>query len=404
MKKDFPKVTALLSCMALTVLLSAGCGGDPGQSAFRRGMEAFREKNYSAAAELLSQAAQRITGSAGLYYYLGCARLQLGDAEAAREALSCAIDVDDQFGEAMAAQGNVAFLQNKLPKARGFFESALSVRLATDEAKAMALNGLALVCREEKLPVRARLCLIRALKIAPKYESTYYNLGCLYQDSFKLYQEALDQFMLFKALAEKDSPYQEKAGRHVQRLREVLKLEAAEKKAKQDQLVKQAGDGAGRDTKVAKEYLEQAMEFQSQKRYPRASRAYRSALAADPLLFNAAWGLGITLSYQNMRADALKAFVTAAELRPGYVDAYLRAAEQAFQMRRYPVAEQLLNPAIARDPFNPAATELLVRIRIAQKRIDEAREFCKFYLTLLKPDDPRFSDYEKWLKSTEKKK
>lgn len=406
MKKNLFQMIAFLPCMTLTVLLSAGCGGKSDRSAFRRGMEAFREKNYTSAVELLSEAAQQITGSAELYYYLGSARLQLGELDAAKKAFSFALESNVHHGESMAALGEILYNQKQYAAARNLFKAALAPenKLTTNEGRAMALNGLSLVCREDKQSDMSRFYLIQALKVAPKYAPTYYNLGCVYQDLFNLYQEALDQFMLFKALVKKDDIYFEKAGRHIMRLQEMLKQERAQKKAKFDELLKQAGNGKGQDKKAAMEYLEQAMEFQSEKRYPRASRAYQSALNADPMLFNAAWGLGISLSHQNMRADALKAFVRASELRPEYVEAYLRAAEQAFQMRRYPQAETLLNPAIARDPFNPVATELLVRIRIAQKRIEEAREYCQFYLTLLKPDDPRFSDYEKWLKSTETKK
>ena len=61
---------SLLSCLGLLggwMLIVSGCHGTSEQAAFRKGIAAYQEKNYAEAVRLLTDAAQRITGSAVLY-------------------------------------------------------------------------------------------------------------------------------------------------------------------------------------------------------------------------------------------------------------------------------------------------------------------------------------------------
>lgn len=389
------------TALAALLLLFAGCGADTGRAAFEKGVAAYRGGNYPEAERLLTRAAQRITGSADLYYYLGAARLKLGSPDAAYDAFNIALDSDASHGEALAGMGEAAFFKNELPKARGLFEQALRSRLATGAARAMALNGLSMVRREEKKPALARLCLLRALRADRSYAPTYYNLALLYSEAYGLREEALDQLGLFLRLEEGDSPYREKAQNHFRRIAEALRRQNAAA----------AGPAPRRDAAAARERLQEAAALFAAKRYPRAAKAYRDALAADPLCFEAAMGRGAASARQGLRADALDAYRLAAKLKPGALAAHIGAAEQAFQMHRCEEAERLLAPAIARSPFHEPAADLMARIRFAQKSAAEARrdtekareyaaelrEYGAFYLSLLREGDPRKDDYRKWL-------
>lgn len=394
--------TAPAALAAAALLLFAGCGADTGRAAFEKGVAAYRGGNYPEAERLLTRAAQRITGSADLYYYLGAARLKLGSPDAAYDAFNIALDSDASHGEALAGMGEAAFFKNELPKARGLFEQALRSRLATGAARAMALNGLSMVRREEKKPALARLCLLRALRADRSYAPTYYNLALLYSEAYGLREEALDQLGLFLRLEEGDSPYREKAQNHFRRIAEALRRQNA---------AAAAGPAPRRDAAAARERLQEAAALFAAKRYPRAAKAYRDALAADPLCFEAAMGRGAAAARQGLRADALDAYRLAAKLKPGALAAHIGAAEQAFQMHRCEEAERLLAPAIARSPFHEPAADLMARIRFAQKSAAEARrdtekareyaaelrEYGAFYLSLLREGDPRKDDYRKWL-------
>lgn len=393
---------SLLSCLGLLggwMLIVSGCHGTSEQAAFRKGIAAYQEKNYAEAVRLLTDAAQRITGSAVLYYYLGSAHLMQGELDAAYEAFNIALDSDASHGESMAGMGEVAFLRNELPKAKGLFEQALKSNMTTDSARAMALNGLAMIYREgmvdergqqKKDPARARLCLLKAQRACPTYAPTYYNLGLLYSEVYELHEEAVDQFGLYLQTADKSDAYREKASNHSKRIMMVIRKRNEEKKA---------APVPTRDTETAQKHLEDAIAKQGAKRYPMAARAYEAALKADPLMFNAAWGLGVTANKQKNYADSLKAFKRAAELRPEFVDAYIQAAEQAFQLRRYDEAEKLLARPIAQQPANLDCADKMVRIRFAQKRYEEVQEYGAYYLSLLNPSDSRYESYASWLKT-----
>ncbi|GEM_PF-709656 len=381
------------------ISLLAGCRGASEQAAFRKGIAAYQDKRYSEAIRLLTDAAQRITGSAELYYYLGSARLMQGELDAAYEAFNIALDSDASHGESMAGMGEVAFLRGEFPKARGLFEQALKSKLTTDSARAMALNGLALIYREgmvdergrqKKDPARARLYLLKAQRACPTYAPTYYNLAFLYSEVYELYEEAVDEFGLYLQTADKSDPYREKATNHSKRITMQIRKQNEEKNA---------APPPTRDTETAQKHLEDAIAKQGAKRYSLATRSYEAALKADPLMFNAAWGWGVTANKQKNYAEALRAFKRAIELKPGFVDAHIQAAEQAFQLRRYEEAEQLLARAIAREPFNLDCADKMVRIRFAQKRMEEVQEYGSYYLSLLKPGDARYESYSSWLQT-----
>lgn len=154
-----------------------------------------------------------------------------------------------------------------------------------------------------------------------------------------------------------------------------------------------------RDPAAASKLLQDGIAAQSAKQFSKAIKAYREALAADPLTFNAAFGLGMLYKRQGLKSEALEAFKRAASISPGHQDSYHQAAELAMQLRRYDDAEKILDRAIARSPYNPVSADLMARIRYAEMRFAEARVYGEFYLSLLRENDKNRPIYEKWVKS-----
>jgi tetratricopeptide (TPR) repeat protein len=367
-------------------MLAGGCGSDSGQSALRRGMAAFDEKNYPEAIASLTRASQRITDSADLYYHLGCAYLQKGELDPAAAAFHAAFELDPQHGETLAGLGQLAYYTKELPKAQTFFRQALAARISSDEARASILNGLALAEEALKRNDLARLHLLRAQQANRRYAPSFYNLASLYLNAYNLREEALDQFELYVRIADKSDPYREKAQNHIKRLR------ANVERAKAEEL-----DALRRDPGVAAHLLHEGIQAQSEKRFAKAVKSYRDALVADPLTFNASFGLGVLYRHQNQPAEALEAFKQAAAINPGHQDSYAQAAGLALQLRRYDEAERILDRAIARSPYNPVSADLMARIRYAQTRLPEARAYGEFYLSLLRADDKNRDAYAKWV-------
>ena len=379
--------THMLLFLILCGLLAGGCGSKSGLSDLQQGMAAFNGNNFAAAIPCFNRAAKRIPDSADLYYTLGLSYLYLGELDPAMSAFNAALELKPGHGEAMTCLGQIAYLQNDLPKATAYYEQALTVA-ANDASKARILTSLALSESGREHHDLARLHLLRAQKCDHQYAPALYNLGSLYRDKFNLREEALDNFEMYLRVAGKGDKHYEKAQNNVKRLR--LNLERTQ--AEEMETVK-------RDPAAAAKLLQEGVRLQVAKQYAKSIKAYRDALAEDPLAFNAALGMATVYKAQGQRAEAMESFKRAADISPNHQDSYFEAAELALQLKRYAEAAKILDRAIARSPFNSANVELMARIRYGEARLPEARAYGEFYLSLMKPGDPNRVAYEKWVKS-----
>lgn len=379
--------TYTLLSLAALALFSSGCGSQSGQSALKQGMAAFREKNYVGAITHLTRASKRITNSPELYYNLGLAHLYRGDMEPAQSAFNEALALAPKHVEAIACLGQIAYFQHNYAQAQALFERAFAAAQG-DELRARILTALALTESGRDRHDLARLHLLRALKLCGHYAPAYYNLASLYRDKFGLREEALDNFELYVRLADKEDPHYGSAVNNIKRLRSNLERIRGEEL-----------DGVKRDPSAAAKLLQEGMHLQLAKQYAKATKAYRDALAADPLTFSAAYGLALSHKALGQRAEAVEAFRRAAEISPSHQESYYQAAEQALLLKHTAEAAKLLDRAIARSPFNPANAELMARIRYAEARLPEARLYGEFYLSLLPPGDKNRGPYEKWVRS-----
>ncbi len=376
----------LLSLTALGLLVG-GCGSNSGQSALKQGVAAFKEKNYAVAITQFTRATRRITDSADLYYNLGLAHLCQGEIEPATAAFNAALELAPKHGEALACLGQIAYLQNDLHKATALFEQALAVA-TSDENKARSHNALGLAESGRERYDLARLHLLQAIKLNRQYAPALYNLASLYLDKFNLREEALDNFEMYLHIADKGERHYEKAMKQAKRLRDNLARTQAEER-----------DSVRRDPAAAATLLQEGAKLQNNKQYPKAIKAFRDALAEDPLTFSAAFDLAMIYKAQGQRAEALEAFKRATEINPNHQGSYSMAAELALQLKRYAEAAKILDRAIARSPYNPATAELMTRIRYTENRLPEARAYGEFYLSLLRTGDKNSAAYEKWVKS-----
>ncbi|MEI7898710.1 MAG: tetratricopeptide repeat protein [bacterium] len=379
--------THILLFLTLSGLLAGGCGSNSGLSDLQQGMAAFNGKNYAAAIPCFNRAAKRITDSADLYYTLGLSHLYQGELDPAQAAFNAALELTPGHSEALTCLGQIAYLQHDLSKAAACYGQALAVT-SNNAGNARILTSLALSESDREHHDLARLYLLRAQKLDRLYAPALYNLASLYRDKFNLREEALDNFELYLRIVDKSDKHYEKAVNNVKRLR--LNLE----RTQTEEL-----DGMRRDPAAAAKLMQEGVRLQLAKQVPKAIKAYRDALAKDPLTFNAALGLATVYKSQGQRAEAMEAFKQALAINPSHQDSYFEAAELALQLKRYAEAAKILDRAIARSPFNPANAELMARIRYAETRLPEARAYGEFYLSLLRPGDKNRAAYEKWVKS-----
>jgi tetratricopeptide (TPR) repeat protein len=369
------------------LLLASGCGYQSGQSAVQAGVAAFRENNFLEAITYFTRATKRITASPELYYNLGLAHLYQGNMEPAQAAFAAVLVLAPNHPDSLACLGQIAYLQNNLPQAQDYLEKALAA-VVTEDSKARVLTALALTEASRERHDIARLHLLRALKCERSYAPAFYNLASLYRDKFNLREEALDNFEIYVRLVDKKNEHYDKAQNNIKRLRMNLERTQAEEAAE-----------VRRDPAAAAKLLQEGVRLQIAKQYPKAAKAYRDALAEDPLTFSAAFGLATVYKAQGQKAEAVEAFRHATDISPSHQDSYFQAAELALQLKHSAEAAKILDRAIARSPFNPANAELMARIRYAESRLPEARAYGEFYLSLLPPGDRNRGPYEKWVKS-----
>ena len=369
------------------VALVCGCGSRSGLGAAKKGMAAFREGRYEKAIAHFTAATERISNSPELYYHLGLAHLERGNLEPAQEAFRVALDLDPGEGEAniLGALGQVAFRQQDYTNALVSLERALAA--ARDDGTAVRVltaMGAVEACRQN--PALASLHYLRALRLDRMYAPAYYNLAVLYQDQCGLYEEARDCLGMFMSVADKKEKKREMAEKRVNRLKTKLERDAASANPR-------------RDSTRAASLMQEGVSAYIAKQYPKAIKAYKDALAADPLTFSAALGLGTAYRQQGMRADALEAFRRAAEINPADQDSYYQAADLALQLRQPDEAVRLLTQAIARSPYNPASVRLMALACHAQGRVPEAAAYGAFYLALAPEAEPDRASFERWVQS-----
>lgn len=377
--------------LCVIALVICGCGSHSGPSAAKRGNEAFKEGRFDKAVEELTYATSRIANSPELYYNLGVSHMELGNCLQAQDAFLAALNLNPDYSDALACLGQLYFQQDNLPKAAESLEKALSLSTTAD-AKARILNAMGMVETRRKHEGLARLHFLRALKENRKSEFAYYNLATLYRDDYRFHEEALDNFEIFVRIADQKSNYYLKAKDNIKRLRNNIERTRAI-----------APDEVKRDAPKASKLLQEGVTAYSAKQYPKAIKAYKEALEADPLTFSAAYGLGMVYQQQGSKNEARNAFKRASLINPDNQDCYYRAASLSIQLNQLAEATKILDKAIARSPFNPTSAKLMTTIKYMEGRYPEARLYGEFYLSVVPVTEAGRKEYEKWVRMLPKK-
>ena len=371
------------------VVLACGCGSRSGLSDAKKGMQAFKAGRYEAAIALFSAAAERIPNSPELYYHLGLAHLEHGNIDLAQEALQVALNLNPVENEAniLGALAQTAYHQKDFAGALAALRRALEVSL--DDATAVRLlTTMGAVYAAGNEYNLAHLCYLRALKLDRSYVPAYYNCSVLYQDQYSLREEALDSLGMFSHLTDKKHKKRDNVENRVKRLRKNI-----------DRFARPVHG----DAEIAAGFLHEGVNAYIAKQYPKAIKAYKDALAADPLTFSAALGLGEVYTKQGLRAEALEAFNSAIEINPTHQECYLKAAELALQLKQPAEASRLLTKAIARSPYNAESSRLMAQAAHAEANIPEAIAYGEFYLSLIPEKASGREPFEKWVQQLKKK-
>jgi tetratricopeptide (TPR) repeat protein len=130
----------------------------------------------------------------------------------------------------------------------------------------------------------------------------------------------------------------------------------------------------------------------------KAEKAYREALAADPLCQDAAFDLALLYKAKNNLPEAMKLLLRASGMEPLRQATLLEAAQVAITLKDYPTASRMLDRVIAHAPSFAPAYASMALVRQCQGQKSAARVYAEQFVSLAPPGPDR-DRYEAWTKT-----
>lgn len=358
------RIRPILLLAAMLVML-CGCGKSDGEREFALAKQALSVKNLDRAAELFMRAAELNSRNIDALVMLARVRLDLGEVEAAEDAISraSALAPDDLDIAEISAQ--IDWHSKRYSQARDKYEK-LAGNLSADakvRAQAMAALGLIDIAlsdaqpQDEWLRDRARTEFLMALALDKKCAPAYYHLGILYRsEPFPYKEAALTQFEFFKSVGPQADP----------RYDRVLRVVIPELKEEINRARAERPGATNRDSTAAAESIRKAQLAEKKGQTQSARRLYEAAFKSDPLSYEAALGLAKTIKKAEGNSEAGKkrafdAYNAACHLRSSAVTTFLDAAQLAMDLKKYQSAVELYSRAMAANSRNTTAIDGMIR-------------------------------------------
>ena len=275
-RKTMKRMNVAGMLLAVVLVLSGGCSQWLSKRALERGTAAMKQGDYATAVKQFEKASRHIVDSPDLYYNLGRSYQQLNNLDAALKNYRTALNLKPSDTDSMMCIGEILLKCQKWDEATAIYEKA-SQGMPPD---ALLLTALAKAATGAGRTDAARIHLICALRADPNCAAAHYDLGCLYRDVYMLPTEAIEQFEFFLRLVDPRDPHVGSAQEKILRLKQVAGRQAL-----------QLPPGAKRDPATAAKLVAEGEHQRAAKQLPKAEKAYRDALAADPLCQDAALAL-----------------------------------------------------------------------------------------------------------------
>jgi len=367
--------------MLLTYLLmTSGCSGWLSKRALQNGTNAMKHGDFATAVKQFERASHTITDSPDLYFDLGRSYQQLTppNLDLAIKNYKAALNLKPTDTDCMICIGEIYLQRQQWDEATAIYEQA-----GGQAPDARVLTALAQAAKGAGHTDAARIYLIRALIANHSCAPALYDLGCLYRDVYMIPAEAIEQFELYLRTADSTDPRVPKAHEKVSALKQVVGRQAL------------LPAGTKRDPGAAVKLVAEGDKQRTAKQLPKAEKAYRDALAADPLSQDAAFNLALICKDKKNLPEALKLLLRAASMEPLRQATLVEAAQTAIAVKDYPTASRMLDRLIATSPtFAPAYASMAV-VRLAQGQKSAARVYAEQFVRLAPPGPDR-DHYEKW--------
>lgn len=373
----------LSGLFAIVLLLAGGCTQWTSKRALDRGAAALKRGDYAAAVVQLEKASRHIADAPQLYYNLGTAYYNLNRYDQAVKAFETALELAPTNREAMIYLGNLHLKRQEWTEAARQFQRAGENRPPDAEL----LASLAQAANGAGRTDAARLCLIQALRADHTYAPAYYDLACLYDQRFMLPVEAVDAYQLFLQTVNSKDPHVEKARASIVRLQQVI-----------SRMQPTVPAGAKRDPAKGLQLAAEGDRQRAARQMDKAAKAYRDALAADPLCHDALYGQAQIARAKSNLAETYKWLRAAVAIEPVRQQTLLECAQAAMAAKDYANAGRWLDRAIARWPALAAPYASLAVVRQMEGHAADARLYAEQFVRL-SPPGPDRDRYQAWART-----
>ena len=343
-----------VAAAALAAAIS-GCTPSDGAKELELGRQAYAVHDLKKAEKMFTKSAELSPDNADALLFMARVKLELGELKDAQTWIAKAAAVAGNDADVKLVEAQIAWHAKNSAKAADLFKAVAEDTKLPPEIRAKGSTGLGVVEHTNENGHLARIAFLRAIRLNRHEAAAWYHLGLVYRDTFSYYEAALEQFEIFVRLEESASPRVQKTLRTtIPALKEQIAREAANRPGV-----------AKRDSAASATALAKAEAAWKKGNYRNARDAYQAALAADPLSYPAALGLGKAwLKTDNSKEGARKAlesYKTACTLRPGAISTFLATGDIAARQGQHAMAMNIFSRAVAASPTSIQALDGLIR-------------------------------------------
>lgn len=365
------------------VMLIAGCGNDSSDVA--KGEAALKSENFKTAAEKLGGVAKNKHLTSSFCYNLGVAKAKSGDVDGAIKSFDNALALDKNNIEALEYKASVLRDTGDFVTAHGLLEQAIE-KTSVPLSKARLLNSLAVTEHALHRDDLACIRLNNAIRIAPKYAPSFYNLAKILGNSFQLHEEAINAVNLCNELLPSDDPMREKAAELALQLSNVM--------------TPRKSDSTHKTSSAASKYLKQGLDAHAKSKWSLAEEMLKKAYDADPKSPEVISGLAATYYATARFSEAADAYAKAANILPRQFNPAFMQGRVAYSAGNHSRAIDILTRnVIPRWPIYRQSYEITAYAWTSMGRYYEAKVFGQQYIELSKIAGKDVSAFEKWFKT-----
>ncbi len=374
---------ALRAALAATgaMLLFAGCSKSDGSGEYAEAQKALEARNYEKAEQLFAKCAELAPDNVDALVSLALSRIGRGMIKEARDAAVKASALAPSDIDVRELLAQIAWHAGEFESARELYLPLAEDETVPAEVRSQAYAALGVIdmamcgtdMQHDWLRDRARTEFLRAISIDRRNAAARYQMALLYRDSFGYNEAALECFRAYLQLANEADARMHRVQRdEMPNLARIINEANASRPG-----------AAGRDVAACAQELKKADAEWKKGAYTKAKQFYSSANKADPLSYEAAYGLAQAWEkFRGGKENALKYYQEACKNRTSAVKTFIKTGDLAMELKKYAIATEAYSRAVAANARDITAIDGLIRALRRSNRAKAADVYQRYRETI----------------------